>query len=169
MLPQAVLAEEIHKAHHLARRQPVCFPGNPEKRQHQDVRSLQQGCEYRLDRGPDGARAVFEIGGGIPDGKAFKAVRTGGPSGGCIPAQWLDLPVDYESLSRWARSWGLRGLALPGWAEADIKCPGTYHERRRESRGRFLSTMKYFHEEYLEHILEHRCRAGVCQIGPKIH
>ena len=41
---------------------------------------------------------IYEIGGGIPDGKKFKAVQTGGPSGGCIPAQHLDSPVDYESL-----------------------------------------------------------------------
>ncbi|HPQ48306.1 MAG TPA: SLBB domain-containing protein, partial [Clostridia bacterium] len=41
---------------------------------------------------------VFDIGGGITDGKGFKAVQTGGPSGGCIPAQFLDVPIDYESL-----------------------------------------------------------------------
>ena len=41
---------------------------------------------------------VFDIGGGIVDGKAFKAVQTGGPAGGCIPAEFLDMPVDYESL-----------------------------------------------------------------------
>jgi bidirectional [NiFe] hydrogenase diaphorase subunit len=41
---------------------------------------------------------VFEIGGGIVDGRAFKAVQTGGPAGGCIPEQFLDMPVDYESL-----------------------------------------------------------------------
>ncbi len=41
---------------------------------------------------------VFDLGGGIPGGKKFKAVQTGGPSGGCIPAQYLDIPVDYESL-----------------------------------------------------------------------
>ena len=43
---------------------------------------------------------VFEIGGGIPEGRKFKAVQTGGPSGGCIPAEFLDMPVDYESLAR---------------------------------------------------------------------
>ncbi|HUG48527.1 MAG TPA: NuoF family protein [Candidatus Limnocylindria bacterium] len=41
---------------------------------------------------------VFDIGGGMPEGRQFKAVQTGGPSGGCIPAQFLDMPVDYESL-----------------------------------------------------------------------
>ena len=41
---------------------------------------------------------VFDIGGGIPNGKAFKAVQTGGPSGGCIPASLLDTPIDYDNL-----------------------------------------------------------------------
>ena len=48
---------------------------------------------------------VFDIGGGIPGGRQFKAVQTGGPSGGCIPEQLLDMPVSYESLARSARSW----------------------------------------------------------------
>ena len=43
---------------------------------------------------------VFEIGGGIPEGRKFKAVQTGGPSGGCLPPETLDIPVDYESLAR---------------------------------------------------------------------
>ena len=43
---------------------------------------------------------VFEIGGGIPEGRKFKAVQTGGPSGGCLPTDCLDMPVDYESLAR---------------------------------------------------------------------
>lgn len=41
---------------------------------------------------------VFDIGGGTPEGRNFKAVQTGGPSGGCIPEQHLDSPVDYDSL-----------------------------------------------------------------------
>ena len=48
---------------------------------------------------------VFDIGGGIPDGRRFKAAQTGGPSGGCIPAEFLDTPVDYESLRNSAPSW----------------------------------------------------------------
>ena len=48
---------------------------------------------------------VFDIGGGIVDGGTFKAVQTGGPSGGCIPADHLDMPVDYESLAESVRSW----------------------------------------------------------------
>jgi NADH-quinone oxidoreductase subunit F len=42
---------------------------------------------------------IFDIGGGIENGKEFKAVQTGGPSGGCIPASLLDLPIDYDSSS----------------------------------------------------------------------
>src|SRR4030043_1597516 len=45
------------------------------------------------------ASIIFDIGGGIPRGKQLKAVQTGGPSGGCIPARLIDLPVDYESLA----------------------------------------------------------------------
>ena len=57
---------------------------------------------------------VFDIGGGIPNKREFKAAQTGGPSGGCIPAEHLDTPIDYESLkeigsmmgSRWINCYG---------------------------------------------------------------
>ena len=56
------------------------------------------------------ATSCTSIGGGIVDGRPFKAVQTGGPAGGCIPAQFLDMPVDYESLDRRsARSWAPAG------------------------------------------------------------
>jgi bidirectional [NiFe] hydrogenase diaphorase subunit len=55
---------------------------------------------------------IFDIGGGIPDGKQFKAAQTGGPSGGCIPAQHLDLPVDYESLAGVGSIMGSGGLIV---------------------------------------------------------
>ncbi len=55
---------------------------------------------------------VFEIGGGIPDGKQFKAVQTGGPSGGCLPAETLDMPVDYESLARAGSIMGSGGMIV---------------------------------------------------------
>jgi bidirectional [NiFe] hydrogenase diaphorase subunit len=55
---------------------------------------------------------IFEIGGGIPDGKRFKAVQTGGPSGGCIPEEYLDLPVDYESLTRLGTIMGSGGMIV---------------------------------------------------------
>lgn len=55
---------------------------------------------------------VFEVGGGIPDGRKFKAVQTGGPSGGCIPEQFLDLPVDYESLTKVGSIMGSGGMIV---------------------------------------------------------
>lgn len=61
---------------------------------------------------------VFDIGGGIPDGKAFKAAQTGGPSGGCIPAEHLDTPIDYESLGAIGSMMGSGGLIVMD----DSKC-----------------------------------------------
>jgi NADH:ubiquinone oxidoreductase subunit F (NADH-binding)/NAD-dependent dihydropyrimidine dehydrogenase PreA subunit len=57
-------------------------------------------------------REVLEIGGGIPHGKAFKAVQIGGPSGGCIPTQHLDIQVDYESLKTVGAMMGSGGLVV---------------------------------------------------------
>ena len=61
---------------------------------------------------------VFDIGGGIPDGKGFKAAQTGGPSGGCIPAEHLDTPIDYESLASIGSMMGSGGLIVMD----DSKC-----------------------------------------------
>jgi bidirectional [NiFe] hydrogenase diaphorase subunit len=55
---------------------------------------------------------VFDIGGGIPDNGTFKAVQTGGPSGGCIPEQYLDMPVDYESLAKVGSIMGSGGMIV---------------------------------------------------------
>jgi bidirectional [NiFe] hydrogenase diaphorase subunit len=55
---------------------------------------------------------IEEIGGGIPNGKAFKAVQTGGPSGGCIPAEHLDIPVDYDSLKTLGTIMGSGGMIV---------------------------------------------------------
>jgi bidirectional [NiFe] hydrogenase diaphorase subunit len=55
---------------------------------------------------------LFDIGGGIPNGHAFKAVQTGGPSGGCVPAQFLDMPLDYESLASVGSIMGSGGLIV---------------------------------------------------------
>ncbi|HND53461.1 MAG TPA: NADH-ubiquinone oxidoreductase-F iron-sulfur binding region domain-containing protein, partial [Pirellulaceae bacterium] len=55
---------------------------------------------------------IFEIGGGLPDGRRFKAVQTGGPSAGCIPEQHLDLPVDYESLASVGSIMGSGGMIV---------------------------------------------------------
>ena len=55
---------------------------------------------------------VFEIGGGIPEGRKFKAVQTGGPSGGCLPAELLDMPVDYENLAKAGSIMGSGGMIV---------------------------------------------------------
>lgn len=55
---------------------------------------------------------IYDIGGGIPGGKKFKAVQTGGPSGGCIPAEYLDTPVDYESLTSLGTIMGSGGMII---------------------------------------------------------
>ena len=55
---------------------------------------------------------VYDIGGGIPEGRNFKAVQTGGPSGGCLPAEFLDMPVDYESLAKAGSIMGSGGMIV---------------------------------------------------------
>uniref|UniRef100_A0A7C4XAK8 NADH-quinone oxidoreductase subunit NuoF n=1 Tax=candidate division WOR-3 bacterium TaxID=2052148 RepID=A0A7C4XAK8_UNCW3 len=55
---------------------------------------------------------IYEIGGGIPNNKEFKAVQTGGPSGGCIPKEYLDLPIDYESLTAVGSMMGSGGMIV---------------------------------------------------------
>lgn len=57
-------------------------------------------------------KMVYEIGGGIPNGKRFKAIQTGGPSGGCIPARLIDLPVDYEKLTEAGSMMGSGGMVV---------------------------------------------------------
>ncbi len=161
---------------------------------------------------------VFEIGGGIPGGRKFKAAQTGGPSGGCIPAEHLDTPVDYESLKALGSIMGSGGLiimddqsCMPDVAkffmefcmdESCGKCVpcrvGTVQMHRileRITNGSatmadldtlqelcvmvretslcglgssapnpVLSTLRYFHQEYEDHIREHKCAAGVCDM-----
>ncbi|HCS48265.1 MAG TPA: NADH-quinone oxidoreductase subunit NuoF, partial [Candidatus Aminicenantes bacterium] len=55
---------------------------------------------------------IFDIGGGIPEGRGFKAVQTGGPSGGCIPKELIDLPIDYESLAKAGSMMGSGGMIV---------------------------------------------------------
>jgi bidirectional [NiFe] hydrogenase diaphorase subunit len=162
---------------------------------------------------------IFEIGGGIPDGRKFKAVQTGGPSGGCIPEQFLDMPVDYESLATVGSIMGSGGMIVMDETSCMVdvakffmefcksescgKCvpcrAGTvqlYDLLSKISEGRanmddlalledlcdmvkntslcglgqtapnpVLSTLKYFRDEYLAHIEEKRCPAGVCKMA----
>ena len=67
---------------------------------------------------------IFRLGGGIPDGRNFKAAQTGGPSGGCVPEQYLDMPVDYESLAKVGIDHGIR------WTDRDGR--HLLHARRRQ-------------------------------------
>ena len=55
---------------------------------------------------------IFKLGGGIPEGRKFKAVQSGGPSGGCVPEQYLDIPVDYDSLASVGSIMGSGGLIV---------------------------------------------------------
>lgn len=159
---------------------------------------------------------IYEIGGGIPGGRKFKAAQTGGPSGGCIPAEHLDTPIDYESLSKLGSMMGSGGMIVmdEDTCMVDIakffleftvdescgKCPPCRIGTRRmldiitritEGKGTMedldeleelahtvkraslcglgqsapnpvLSTMKYFRDEYVAHVRDKKCPAGVC-------
>lgn len=161
---------------------------------------------------------IYDIGGGIPDGKKFKAVQTGGPSGGCIPEQFLDQPIDYESLGALGSIMGSGGMIIMDETSCMVdvakyfldftkdescgKCVpcrvGTvqlYNILDRITKGEgtmedldelddlcdlvkntslcglgqaapnpVLSTIQYFRDEYIAHIVEKRCPAGVCKI-----
>jgi NADH-quinone oxidoreductase subunit F len=55
---------------------------------------------------------VYEIGGGVADGKQLKAVQTGGPAGGCIPAKWIDIPIDFDTLAKAGSIMGSGGMII---------------------------------------------------------
>ncbi|MFO7995652.1 MAG: NADH-ubiquinone oxidoreductase-F iron-sulfur binding region domain-containing protein, partial [Dehalococcoidia bacterium] len=159
---------------------------------------------------------VYDIGGGIPEGKRFKAVQTGGPSGGFIPANLLDLPVDYESLAQAGAIMGSGGMVVTDedtcmvditkffltftQSESCGKCiPCRWGTKQMldildditNGRGRpgdvellqelaesvkddslcglgqtapnpVLTSIRYFRDEYDEHIVEKRCAALYC-------
>ena len=160
---------------------------------------------------------VFDIGGGIPNGREFKAAQTGGPSGGCIPKENLDVPIDYESLKQIGSMMGSGGLIVMDDTKCMVslakfylqftvsescgKCNpcriGTKRmleilERITEGKGEekdlekldklakniirasvcglgqtapnpVLSTMKYFMDEYKEHVIDKKCRTNECK------
>jgi NADH-quinone oxidoreductase subunit F len=160
---------------------------------------------------------VNEIGGGPANGKKLKAVQTGGPSGGCIPAQMFHLPVDYESLTQAGSIMGSGGMIVMDANTCMVDVAKYFmHFLKEESCGKcftcrkgtqriyeilddissgrgtieqlslleelahvvkdtamcglgqtaanpVLSTLHYFHEEYLDHIQNKRCPAGVCK------
>ena len=89
---------------------------------------------------------VYDIGGGIPNGREFKAAQTGGPSGGCIPKEHLDTPIDYESLKEIGSMMGSGGLIVMD----DTKC--------------MVSLSKF----YLEFTVSESCgKCTPCRIGTK--
>ena len=89
---------------------------------------------------------VYDIGGGIPNGRDFKAAQTGGPSGGCIPKEHLDTPIDYESLKQIGSMMGSGGLIVMD----DTKC--------------MVSLAKF----YLEFTVSESCgKCTPCRIGTK--
>ena len=160
---------------------------------------------------------VEEIGGGIPNGRKFKAAQTGGPSGGCIPAEHLDVPIDYDNLKKIGSMMGSGGLIImdEDTCMVDIakffleftvdescgKCTpcriGTrrmleilekitkgqatmedldkleelcYHLQSsslcalgQTAPNPVLSTLRYFRDEYIAHIVDKKCPAGVCK------
>ena len=160
---------------------------------------------------------VEEIGGGVPNGKKFKAAQTGGPSGGCIPAEHFDVPIDYDNLIAIGSMMGSCGLIVmdEDTCIVDIakffleftvdescgKCtPCRIGTRRmleildKITKGQatledldkleelcfhlkenslcalgqtapnpVLSTLRYFRDEYIAHIVDRRCPAGVCK------
>jgi len=160
---------------------------------------------------------IYDIGGGIPDGKKFKAVQTGGPSGGCIPESLINLPVDYEKLSEAGSMMGSGGMIVMDEDTCMVDVAKYFvNFLREESCGKcvpcreglermgeiltditegkainqdlelleelggvikdtalcalggtaanpVLSTIKYFREEYRDHIEHKKCPAGVCK------
>lgn len=160
---------------------------------------------------------IYEIGGGIPNGKAFKAAQTGGPSGGCIPAEHLDIPIDYDNLIAIGSMMGSGGLIVMDEDNCMVdiakfflqftvdescgKCTpcriGTkrlYEMLEKITSGNatmedldkmeklcyyiknnslcglgqtapnpVLSTLRYFKNEYISHVQDKKCPAGVCQ------
>lgn len=165
---------------------------------------------------------VYDIGGGIPNGRDFKAAQTGGPSGGCIPKEHLDTPIDYESLKEIGSMMGSGGLIVMDDTKCMVslakfyleftvsescgKCTpcrigtkrmleilekicngeGTevdiYHIEKLASNiqkssvcglgqsapNPVLSTLKYFRNEYKEHVIQKECRVKECKAMAKI-
>jgi bidirectional [NiFe] hydrogenase diaphorase subunit len=163
---------------------------------------------------------VFDIGGGILEGRTFKAVQTGGPSGGCIPAEFLDMAVDYESLVGVGSFMGSGGMIVMDDTSCMVDVARYFMDFcREESCGKcvpcrvgttqlfmlldrithgeatmddlaqmerlggmvqrtslcglgqgapnpIFSTLRYFRDEYLAHIVDRVCPAGVCAIEP---
>jgi NADH:ubiquinone oxidoreductase subunit F (NADH-binding)/ferredoxin len=160
---------------------------------------------------------IFEIGGGIKDGKKFKAVQTGGPSGGCLTEKHLDTPIDYDNLVEVGSMMGSGGMIVLDEDDCMVSVAKFYLdfiveescgkctpcrignkrlyevlERITQGKGTMedieklknlssvikdtslcglgqtspnpvLSTLENFWDEYIEHIVDKKCRAGQCK------
>lgn len=73
---------------------------------------IQNNGLVEIPMGTPLGKIIYDIGGGIPNGKKFKAAQTGGPSGGCIPAEYLNVPIDYDSLTALGTIMGSGGLVI---------------------------------------------------------
>ncbi len=76
------------------------------------VGKIRNGGQVEVPMGMTLREIIYDIGGGIKDGKAFKAVQTGGPGGGFLPAEFLDLPIDYDSLVKAGSTMGSGGMIV---------------------------------------------------------
>jgi NADP-reducing hydrogenase subunit HndC len=89
--------------------------GTEKSKGNESIRSRRKNQQYRSFGSPDGNDArgiIFDIGGGIPNNKKFKAAQTGGPSGGCITPEHLDIAIDYDSLMSIGSMMGSGGLIV---------------------------------------------------------
>ena len=165
---------------------------------------------------------IYDIGGGIPNGREFKAAQTGGPSGGCIPKEHLDTPIDYESLKEIGSMMGSGGLIVMDDTKCMVSLAKFYLEftvsescgkctpcrvgtkrmleiLEKMSEGKaseidiykleklalniqkssicglgqsapnpVLSTLKYFRNEFIEHVVDKNCTAKECKALSKI-
>jgi NADH-quinone oxidoreductase subunit F len=115
---------------------------------------------------------IYDIGGGIPGGKKFKAVQTGGPSGGCIPENLLDLEVGFDEQGLRQMLKVLTNITEGNGNEGDIELLEELSEVAGDASlcalgtsapNPFLSTVRYFRDEYEAHIKEKRCPALSCK------
>ncbi|MCX6226613.1 MAG: 4Fe-4S binding protein, partial [Bacteroidia bacterium] len=104
---------------------------------------------------------VEEIGGGIANGKKFKAIQIGGPSGGCIPESLADTPIDFESMSQLGAMMGSGGMVVLDETDCMLDITRYFLSfTQKESCGK-ITTLRYFREEYEAH-LAGRCPTGKC-------
>ena len=103
---------------------------------------------------------IYEIGGGIPNGKKFKAVQTGGPSGGCIPAQHLDTPIDYDNLIAIGSMMGSGGMIVMDEDNCMVDIAQLLPGLHRGRELRQMHPLPHRHPAYAGNSEAHRRRQG---------